>query len=171
MLRPHDVLSLKELAPQELALLAPRLAIDRASDIEEVRDMIRNEELEVARDELLYLVGDCRGFLEAHNLLAELALEENDVKLARAHFGFAFESGLETLPEGYKGRLPADMEYNAVFFEAGRGLARCLIALGEVAEGRDVLKQLTRFDPQETDTQSLITQLDERDQVPAVPAN
>ena len=38
--------------------------------------MIEADELDIARDELLYLVADCPGFIEAHNLLAMLALEE-----------------------------------------------------------------------------------------------
>lgn len=169
--RPHDVLSLKDLGSGKYALLAPRLATERAEDLEEVREMIEHQELEVARDELLYLVGDCRGFVEAHNLLAELALEENDVKLARAHYGFGFENGLETLPEKFSGKLPAGVEYNPAFFEAGRGVARCLIALGQLAEGRDVLEMLLRFDPEEPEVQSLRDQLDEKQQLPAVPVN
>src|SRR5204862_2589681 len=77
----------RRLDANRFVLLEPITAADRKEDIEEVRNMIASGELEIARDELLYLVGDCRGFLEAHNLLGELALEEGDVPLAQGHFG------------------------------------------------------------------------------------
>lgn len=156
-------LRVRQLGGNRLALLAPVTALDRKEDLEEVHTMIAAGELEIARDELLYLVSDCRGFLEAHNLLGELALEENDVRLAQGHFGFAYEIGLDSLPQGFKGRLPANREYNGPFFLAGRGVARCLIARGEARKGREVLERLAAFDPQEKQVQSLLAELKERE--------
>jgi hypothetical protein len=155
-------LKLRRLDGNRFAFLAPVCAFDRQEDIEEVQTMIAAGELEIARDELLYLVSDCRGFLEAHNLLGELALEEEDISLARGHFGFAYEIGLDSLPPGFRGILPAKRDYNRAFFLAGRGLARCLIARGQHQEGRDVLVQLAKFDPQEEHVKSLLKELDER---------
>jgi hypothetical protein len=155
-------LKLRRLDGNRFAFQAPVCAFDRQEDLEEVQKMIAAGELEIARDELLYLVSDCRGFLEAHNLLGELALEEEDISLARGHFGFAYEIGLDSLPAGFRGILPARREYNRAFFLAGRGLARCLIARGQHKEGRDVLVQLARFDPQEEHVKSLLKELDER---------
>lgn len=157
-------LSLRRLDANRFALLEPFTAIDRKEDIEEVRNMIAGAELEIARDELLYLVSDCRGFLEAHNLLGELALEEGDIPLAQGHFGFAYEIGIDSLPPGFKGRLPANKEYNGAFFLAGRGVARCLIARGQHAKGREVLEQLARLDPQEEHVRALLDELKERDE-------
>ena len=85
-------------------------------------------------------MSDCRAFLEAHNLLGELALEEGNTPVAQGHFGFAYEIGIDSLPPGFRGRLPADREYNAPFFLAGRGLARCLIARG-LAHGRQSVRE------------------------------
>ncbi|MGQ0637216.1 MAG: hypothetical protein ACT4QC_21620 [Planctomycetaceae bacterium] len=153
-------LRLKPLGAGAFAFLPPLCARDRTEDLDEVRSMIEAGELEIARDELLYLVSDCRGFLEAHNLLGELALEEGDLALARGHFGFAFEVGLDSLPPAFQGRLPANREYNAEFFRSGRGLARCLIARGQKKEGRDLLKQLQKFDPRERHVQSLLEELE-----------
>jgi hypothetical protein len=142
--------------------LEPITALDRKEDIEEVREMIAAGEFEIARDELLYLVSDCRAFLEAHNLLGELALEEDDIPLAQGHFGFAYEIGMDSLPPGFSGRLPAGKEYNGAFFLAGRGVARCLIARGQVDKGREVLERLAKFDPQETAVQDLLEELQSR---------
>lgn len=155
-------LSLRRLDARRFALLEPFTAIDRKEDIDEVRKMIAGGELEIARDELLYLVSDCRGFLEAHNLLGELALEEGDLSLAQGHFGFAYEIGIDSLPPGFNGRLPANKEYNGPFFLAGRGVARCLIARGQHAKGREVLEQLAKLDPEEKHIRELLVELKER---------
>lgn len=157
-------LSLKRLDGNRFALQPPVCALDRREDLDEVGRMIAAGELEIARDELLYLVSDCRGFLEAHNRLGELALEEADLALARGHFGFAFEIGIESLPKGFRGILPSAVDYNAPFFLAGRGLARCLIARGQRSEGRDVLEQLARFDPRDASIGRLLAELDEAEQ-------
>lgn len=157
----EGVLSLKRLSKNEWAFVAPDCAVERQMDLEDARDMRQKQEEEIARDELLYLVADCHGFMAAHNELGELALEHNDVKLARGHFGFSYENGLKSLPPGFSGRLPADQGYNEPFFDAGRGLARCLVALGRIEEGEKLLKKLLQFDPDEPNTQSLLTQLDE----------
>ena len=141
---------------------APVCAFDRKEDLDEVHQMISGGELEIARDELLYLVSDCRAFLDAHNVLGELALEENDVPLSQGHFGFAYEIGLDSLPPGFRGILPANRDYNRAFFLAGRGLARCLIARGQRDKGRDVLVQLLKFDPREETVKSLLKELDEQ---------
>jgi hypothetical protein len=156
-------LRIRRLEGNRVVLLEPITARDRKEDIDEVRKMIAAGELEIARDELLYLVSDCRGFLEAHNLLGELALEEDDVSLAQGHFGFAYEIGMDSLPPAFKGRLPANKEYNGAFFLAGRGVARCLIARGQNARGREVLEQLARLDPREEHVQGLLAELNDRE--------
>lgn len=159
-------LQLRRLDGNQFALQPPVCARDRKEDLDEVRQMLAASEFEIARDELLYLVADCRAFLDAHNLLAELALEEDNVPLARGHFGFAYEIGLASLPEGFRGLLPANRDYNRAFFFAGRGLARCLIAGGKDQEGRNVLEQLLRFDPRETDARRLLEELASRQAKP-----
>lgn len=159
-------LQLRRVDGNRFAFQPPVCARERKEDIDEVQQMIAAGELEIARDELLYLVADCRAFLEAHNLLGELALEEGDVPLARGHFGFAYEIGLDSLPESFRGILPARRDYNRHFFLAGRGLARCLIAGGKIAEGREVLERLARFDPREPDVQHLLEELKTRSSRP-----
>jgi hypothetical protein len=156
-------LQLKRLDGNRFALQPPVCAVDRKEDLDEVHQMITGGELEIARDELLYLVSDCRAFLEAHNLLGELALEENDLAVARGHFGFAYEIGLDSLPKGFRGILPATTDYNRPFFLAGQGLARCLIARGQKPEGREVLVQLSRFDPRDETVKSLLKELNEQE--------
>ena len=160
-LRVTAGLSLRKLPRGDFAIMPPECACDRCEDIEEVHVMIAADETEIARDELLYLVADCPGFIEAHNLLGMLALEDGDIPVARGHFGFAFETGLKALPAGFSGRLPADLEYNVQFFEAGRGTARCLVALDKRTEAREILERLTRLDPGEMQVRALLAELDE----------
>ncbi len=151
------------------ALLPPACAFEREEDLDEVRKMIAGGEPEIARDELLYLVADCRGFLEAHNLLGQLALEDEDIALARGHFGFAYEIALQSLGSAFQGILPAGREYNREFFLAGRGVARCLISRGKREEGREILKKMAKFDPREPDVKALLDELDEQDRTGNLP--
>jgi hypothetical protein len=155
-------LPLKRLDGNRYAFQPPYCALDRKEDVDEVHQMIGGGEGEIARDELLYLVSDCRAFLDAHNLLGELALEENDIPLAQGHFGFAYEIGIGSLPPGFRGILPSNRDYNRAFFLAGRGLARCLISRGQREKGREVLSQLLRLDPREETVKSLLAELDEQ---------
>ena len=53
-------------------LVHPRCARDRADDLEEVREMVEAGELDVAIDELRWLVGGCSEFIEAHALLGRV---------------------------------------------------------------------------------------------------
>ena len=110
--------------------------------------MLAAGEDEVARDELRYLLEECRDFVEAHKLLAEIALAEGDTKLSRAHFGFAFEIGRRAFPgTGLEGPLPYSLPGNQPFLEAAKGLAWCLKELGKPAEAQAVTQQLLACDP------------------------
>lgn len=160
--RPMGAVELKSLGGNRFVFVAPECALDRDLDLAEVIEMRAGGEFEIARDELLYLVADCRGFLEAYLQLAELALEDEDIALAKGHFGFAYEQGLEILPPQFRGTLPSKEGYNPHFYAAGRGLARCLVARQEQDKAREVLEQLLRFDPAEEGARSLLEQLNER---------
>jgi hypothetical protein len=162
--KPPGALELKALGGNRFEFQAPDCALDRDLDLEEAKEMRLASEGEIARDELLYLVADCRGFLEAYLQLAELALEEEDIGLSKSYFAFAYETGLEALPRHFRGQLPVREGYNPHFFAAGRGLARCLISGNQPEQAREVLDQLLRFDPAEAETRSLLEQLNEREQ-------
>ena len=131
----------------DFELVHPRAAVERAADIEEVEHMLDAGEVELAKDELRWLLDDCRELLDAHRLLGELALLEADTKLARAHFGYAYKLGIDALPGSLGGELPYRLGPNQGFFQAGKGLAACLVELGESAMARDVLQRLVALDP------------------------
>lgn len=111
--------------------------------------MIEMGETGVAIDELRWLIDLCRESIEAHRLLGELVLsEDDDASLARAHFGYAFQLGLKALrragnPTPVPYRLPA----NQAFFEAGKGLALCLQRLGNPQLAAEPLELLLHCDP------------------------
>lgn len=117
-------------------------------DIEEVQHMVAAGETEVALDELRWLLNGCGDFVDAHRLLGELALLENDPKLARGHFGYAFEIGMAAI---HAAGSPAPFSYtrpaNQAFLECGKGLAHCLKAIEKPALARDILQELLRLDP------------------------
>jgi hypothetical protein len=128
-------------------LVHPRCAKARREDIEEVRTMIAAEEYEIATDELRWLLEDCHDFLEAHKLLGDLALVESDFRLARGHYGYAYQIGLKAIDAaGPISSLPYRHEANRAFFDSGRGLVRCLEKLGKKKMVRDVVARLLQLD-------------------------
>jgi len=139
-----------------LVLQEPFCAMERQEDLDEVHAMIEGEEYEIARDELLYLVADCRAFFAAHNLLGELALLDENIGVARGHFGFVVETVTRGLPPRYTGRIPARRGYNRHIFQAGKQLARCLVALDDLKAAGDVLKRLSAWDASEKEVRGLL---------------
>jgi tetratricopeptide (TPR) repeat protein len=129
-------------------LVHPRCAQERLDDLEEVRQMIDAGEVEIATDELRWLLNGCSDFVAAHRLLGELAMEQRDIKLARAHFGYAYDIGLSALPPaGLGGALPYRVPANQAFLEAAKGLAWCLRELGQDEQALAVVDQLLACDP------------------------
>ncbi|MGH7140129.1 MAG: hypothetical protein ACREHD_30690 [Pirellulales bacterium] len=129
-------------------LVHPRCALERADDLEEVQQMLDAGETEIALDELRWLLNGCSDFVAAHRLLGELALAEGDLRLARGHFGYAYEIAISSIPpRGLDGPLPYRLASNQAFFEAAKGLAWCLHELGKNNLARKVIDQLLKLDP------------------------
>jgi hypothetical protein len=129
-------------------LVHPRCAKARAEDLEEVEEMIAAGENEIARDELLWLLQDCHDCIAGHALLGELALVENDLRLARGHFGYAYQIGLKAIDaSGQSNKFPYSKLPNRGFHEAGKGLVHCLVQVGKRGMARDVTKRLIELDP------------------------
>ncbi len=112
--------------------------------------MVAAGEREIARDELRWLLSECHDFLAAHKLLGDLALADNDVRLARGHFGYAYQIGLKAIERADAKLLPYSHDGNRPFFEAGKGLAQCLLKLGKRGLARDVLRRLLELDPSDS---------------------
>ena len=129
------------------SLVPPRCAIERQLDLEEVQAMLDAGEIDVATDELRWLLSECADFMPAHRLLGELAMEVGDFQLARGHFGYAFEIGRSALPEGkLDGPLPYADERNQPLFEAAKGLAWCLKQLDKPRLGLAVVEEMLNWD-------------------------
>jgi hypothetical protein len=129
-------------------LVHPRCALDRQEDLEEVRKMLDAGELDVAVDECRWLLNGCSDCLEAHRILGEIALGENDLPLARGHFGYAYRLGTKALADARSGGpLLYRLSANQSFFEAGKGLAWCLKGLDKAEMAAEVVATLLRLDP------------------------
>jgi len=110
--------------------------------------MLAAGEIDVAVDELRWLLQGCGTLVEAHKLLGDIALDDGDVELARSHFGRVYQLGLDALPRGgLRGTLPGTKPANRVFFEAGRKLAECLRRLDNPDLAEEVLATLQKLDP------------------------
>jgi hypothetical protein len=129
-------------------LVHPASIRERAEDLDEVRSMIEAKELEIATDELRWLLADCPDFIAAHALLGELALEtSSDLPLARGHFGAGYQLGLQALR---RAEMPKPLLYsqpaNRPFFAAGQGLAACLARLDKLEMAREIVETLVALD-------------------------
>lgn len=110
--------------------------------------MLDAGEDEIAKDELRWLLEGCSDFIEAHRLLGELAAAAGDTKLARAHFGYAFDLGVAAIPsKGLRGSLPYARPANQSFFEAAKGLAWALAELKAPERAAKVLDVMLQLDP------------------------
>lgn len=110
--------------------------------------MIELGEEEIALEELRWLLDGCTDFIEAHKILGELALTAEDLKLARAHFGYAWDIGIAALPNrALSGPLSYERPANQPFLEAAKGLAWSLIQLGLADTAREVLNRMLQLDP------------------------
>ncbi|HWB08329.1 MAG TPA: hypothetical protein VG826_03860 [Pirellulales bacterium] len=129
-------------------LVHPRCALERGEDLEEVQQMLDAGEIDVAIDEMRWLLNGCSDFVAAHRMLGEQALADGDLKLARGHFGYAYEIGLSAFPAGgLDAPLPYRLPANRPFLEAAKGLAWCLHELGKLKLAVRVVEQLLKLDP------------------------
>lgn len=129
-------------------LVHPRCARRRREDIEEVEAMVEAGEIEIARDELVWLLSECPDHLDAHVQLGLIALEDGDPKLARGHFGRAYELVFKALEAaGSPQPLPFSLAGNRPFHEAAKGLVHCLLETGRQPMARDVCRRIAPLDP------------------------
>jgi tetratricopeptide (TPR) repeat protein len=129
-------------------IVQPRCARRRREDIEEVEAMIAGGEPEIAREELVWLLSECPDFLEAHVHLGMIALEEGDAKLARGHFGRAYELCLRVIEAaGNPKPLPHALPGNRPFYEAAKGLVHCLLETGRRKIAADACRRIAPLDP------------------------
>lgn len=131
-------------------LVHPRGVIARQDDLDEVYAMLAAGEVEVALDELRWLISGCQAFIEAHKLLGELALGEEDIDLAAGHFGYGFKLGDDAIgPRPLSDVLPFENPANTAFYESGKGYAFCLLEQGKPKRARGVMRRLLQLDPQD----------------------
>ncbi len=146
--RAATEIRLRRVVPEGWELVEPRCARDRADDIEEVQTMIAAGEIEIARDEIHWLLQGCHDYLVAHKLLGELAYAEHDLPLARGHFGYAFRLGQQAIARAGNPRpIPYKLPGNQAFHESGKALALCLIQLDKHDLAAEVVRDLISYDP------------------------
>jgi len=109
--------------------------------------MLELGEIDVAIDELRWLLEECADFVDAHRLLGELALTNGDLPLARGHFGYAYTASTRALPSQLEGPVLYETAGNRSFFESAKGLAHCLIEMEKPDLARDVLDKMLELDP------------------------
>lgn len=148
--RPTALRVRRKPGEKDWELVHPRCALERTEDLEEVRLMLDAGEIDLAIDELRWLLDGCGDFVAAHRTLAELALDDGDLRLARGHFGYAYEIAASAFPpRGLDAPLPYRFPANRPFLEAAKGLAWCLHELGKKQLATRVLERLLMCDPED----------------------
>lgn len=110
--------------------------------------MVEAGETDIARDELVWLLSECPDFLEAHVQLGLIALEEDDPRLARGHFGRAYELCMRAVEAaGVTGSVPYALPGNQPFHQASKGLAHCLMETGRAQTAAEVCRRMLALDP------------------------
>ncbi len=109
--------------------------------------MLEAGEAQIARDECRWLLEGCSDCLEAHRILGEIALSENDLPLARGHFGYAYRLGAEALRRAeVSGPLPYRLEANQSFLESAKALTYCLLQLQKPEMAAEIVELALRCD-------------------------
>jgi hypothetical protein len=143
-----EAVMIPSLAAPAWEFVHPRCARRRLEDMEEVEAMIEAGEPDIAREELVWLLSECPDFLDAHLQLGLMALEEDDPKLARGHFGRAVELGFRAIEAaGHPRPLPYSLPGNRAFFEAAKGLVHALIESGRKGMALDTARKVVAIDP------------------------
>ncbi len=110
--------------------------------------MLAAGETEIAKDELVWLLDECHDFFDAHRLLGEIALADEDFALARGHFGAAYRAGQRAIQKAGNPRpVPYSLAANQAFHESGKGLVWCLTKLGKAELAAEVVEYLLSCDP------------------------
>jgi len=114
----------------------------RQLDYQEGIEMLSAGDPEGAQDALRFALEGCGDNLWVHVALGQIALGDfHDPKLARGHFGYAFQLVEQALPRPFKGRLPKDRPANRPLYDAAAGLSACYDALGLPADAAGVRAQ------------------------------
>lgn len=141
-------LHLRRVGGNDFELIHPRCVAEMELDYAEGIELWQHGDPESARDALRYALQGCGDNIWVHVALGRIALEEfNDPKLARGHFGYAFELAHKAFPPDFNGRLPSGRDVNRPYFEAIDGLATCYEAMDLPTEAEPLRRLARRLDP------------------------
>ncbi|MDX1964807.1 MAG: hypothetical protein SFX18_16780 [Pirellulales bacterium] len=137
----------------------PRCVQERELDLADVEEMLEADEIEIAREELRWLLDGCPDNMGVHFRLGDLALAEKDYRLARGHYGYAYQIGHKAImrakPPRHTGAwppsVPRSAPANELFFAAGKQLVWCLKLLEKPELLHEVVEFLLACDPDDPD--------------------
>lgn len=143
---PPSPIGLRQVEGGVFELVHPKCVEEVDLDYREGLEIWKNGEPEEARDALRFALEGCGDNLWVHVALGDLALKEfRDPRLARGHYGYAFELGHRALPPDFAGKLPRERSANRPFHDALQGLCACLRAEGEHREADRLAKLQERL--------------------------
>lgn len=139
-------IGLREVAPGVFELVPPRVVEELYDDYEEAMELLREGEVESARDALRHALSGSGYFLEVHAALGKIALDDDrDPTLARGHYGYVVELGERALPPGFRGKLSERCSVNRAFLESIAALARIYKGMGQRSMAERLLERMDRL--------------------------
>lgn len=139
-------LRLARIGGDDFELDHPRCVREMELDYEEGIELWKAGDPEAARDALRFALQGCGDNMWVHVALGRIALEtDRDARLARGHFGYAFELAERALPPGFRGRLPRHRPANRPLYDAIDGLAACYNAIGKPGEAARLRETAARW--------------------------
>lgn len=139
-------LHLARLGGDDFELVHPRCVREMELDYEEGIELWKAGDPEAARDALRFALQGCGDNMWVHVALGRIALEtDRDARLARGHFGYAFELAERALPPGFRGRLPKHRPANRPLYDAIDGLVASYDVLGKSSEAAKLRETAARW--------------------------
>jgi hypothetical protein len=132
-------LALRRVETDVHELVHPPCVLRRWPDYEEGLEAWHAGAIDEARDALRFALDGCGDNLWIHVALGRIALEaDNNVALARGHFGYAFELVRRLVPPDFRGRIPSDRQPNQPLYAAIDGLLACAEREERVSEMQEL---------------------------------
>ncbi|MDX2035615.1 MAG: hypothetical protein SFX72_03105 [Isosphaeraceae bacterium] len=139
-------LRLEPLGGIDHALSHPKCVRELEPDYAEGMELWREGDIEAARDALRFALQGCGDNMWVHVALGRIALEsDRDARLARGHFGYAFELAQRAIPPNFRGRIPMEHPSNEPLYRAIDGLLACYASMKEPALEAEVRACASRW--------------------------
>jgi len=129
-------------------LMHPPASYDVMPDYREGLELLREGDVDGARDALRFALEAARDSLWIHAALGRIALEQDrDLDLAEGHFGYVLDLVERGLPPNFSGPLPPERPANQPFYDALDGMIACYRLRGQTQRAEQLQRLADKWRP------------------------